>query len=134
MKIKTTLLSLIIIFSISTAQSSPLPFVEPPQATSSQAFLYISGLLMALKVETNTNLAALKRYPTEGLKKQLLIQTKLCDLRNVIDESMDFMKANRRFYKETYDEMYNSLADEKETVTMQLKDDCEVMRKQLNHL
>lgn len=89
---------------------------------------------MALKVETNTNLAALKRYPTEGLKKQLLIQTKLCDLRNVIDESMDFMKANRRFYKETYDEMYNSLADEKETVTMQLKDDCEVMRKQLNHL
>lgn len=131
MRIKIALFTLLF---ISKTEATPLPFVDPPLLTSSRSWSYTSSLLMALKTEAYTNLAALKRYPEEDRKKQLLIQNKLCDINKIIEETQEFMEINKNFYRDTFSEMFISLNQEKSEIALKLESDCKILRKELSNL
>lgn len=130
MRVKIALLTLLF---ISNAKATPLPFVDPPLSSSSQSFLYTSALLMALKSEASMNLAALERYPGEGRKKQLLVQNKLCDINGIIQETEEFMIVNKKFYGDTFNEMFDSLNKQKNENLAKLEADCKVLSKELRN-
>ncbi len=79
------------------------------------------------------NLAALKRYPVEGRKKQLLVQNKLCDINRIIQETEEFMIVNKKFYGDTFNEMFDSLNRQKNENLAKLEADCKVLSKELRN-